>query len=84
MRGLRSNERVDGVHCDERPPSDDSKESAEGRRVDFNTFAAELAARRAALIASGKEINMPRNSGERRTDSKRALLKAIEDVGGKW
>ncbi len=26
----------------------------------------------------------PRNSGERRTESKKALLKAIADVGGKW
>ena len=28
--------------------------------------------------------DMPRNSGKRRTPSKRALLKAIEDAGGKW
>lgn len=27
---------------------------------------------------------LPRNSGKRRTASKRALLQAIEDVGGKW
>jgi hypothetical protein len=27
---------------------------------------------------------VPRNVGTRRTASKRALLKAIEDVGGKW
>lgn len=27
---------------------------------------------------------LPRNSGNRRTESKRALLKAIEDLGGKW
>ncbi|MBX7482714.1 hypothetical protein [Qipengyuania qiaonensis] len=26
----------------------------------------------------------PRNSGEQRTASKRALLKAIEEAGGKW
>ncbi len=30
------------------------------------------------------EIDIPRNSGTRRTASKRALLKAIEDAGGKW
>lgn len=29
-------------------------------------------------------INMPRNSGVRRTDSKRALLGAIEASGGRW
>jgi hypothetical protein len=28
--------------------------------------------------------DMPRNSGKRRTASKRALLKAIEEAGGKW
>ena len=26
----------------------------------------------------------PRNAGKNRTPSKRALLKAIEDAGGKW
>lgn len=33
------------------------------------------------------ELNLPpipRNTGTRRTASKRALLKAIEDAGGKW
>ncbi len=28
--------------------------------------------------------DLPRNSGERRTESKKALLKAIKDAGGKW
>jgi hypothetical protein len=28
--------------------------------------------------------DLPHNSGKRRTPSKRALLKAIEDAGGKW
>lgn len=27
---------------------------------------------------------LPRNAGQNRTPSKRALLKAIEDAGGKW
>jgi hypothetical protein len=27
---------------------------------------------------------LPRNSGKNRTPSKRALLKAIEEAGGKW
>ena len=43
-------------------------------------FGRTLAARRAAL----GDPEMPRNSGTRRTASKRALLKAIEDAGGKW
>ena len=28
--------------------------------------------------------DLPRNSGKRRTASKKALLKAIEAAGGKW
>ena len=33
---------------------------------------------------TGCEFDLPRNSGENRTESKKALLKAIEDIGGKW
>jgi hypothetical protein len=58
-----------------------SKRSAtEPKAVPLEDFAADLARRREALGA----IDMPRNSGKRRTASKRALLKAIEDAGGKW
>jgi hypothetical protein len=42
-----------------------------GRRID----------RRRAEVG---DIEIPRNSGKRRTASKRALLKAIEEAGGKW
>ncbi len=35
------------------------------------------------LEAAGP-LDLPRNSGTRRTASKRALLKAIEDTGAKW
>ena len=28
--------------------------------------------------------DLPRNSGENRTESKKALLKAIRDAGGTW
>ena len=48
--------------------------------VKFEDFAADIARRREA--AGNPEP--PRNSGKRRTPSKRALLKAIEDAGGKW
>ena len=48
--------------------------------VSFEEFQRDLARRREAL----SEINMPRNSGKRRTESKKALLKAIKDAGGKW
>ena len=28
--------------------------------------------------------DLPRNTGTRRSESKKALLKAIEELGGKW
>ena len=59
-----------------------SKTSPEwpGRRMDHAVFVAELAQRSAAA----GNPKLPRNSGTRRTASKRALLKAIEEAGGKW
>jgi hypothetical protein len=51
-----------------------------GRRIDHAQYAAKLTARRELL----GQPELPRNSGIRRTDSKKALLKAIEDAGGKW
>lgn len=51
-----------------------------GPRVDFTEFAARLAKRRAEL----GEPDLPCNSGARRTPSKRALMKAIEEAEGKW
>lgn len=42
----------------------------------------------AAYVARRREetgiTDVPRNDGSRRTESKRALLKAIKDAGGKW
>lgn len=57
-----------------------AEESWTGRRVDFPAFNAALSKRRAEL----GNPDLPRNSGENRTESKKALLKAIEDAGGKW
>ena len=51
-----------------------------GKRMTHADFAARLAARRAEV----GEVEVPRNGGERRTASKRGLLKAIEDAGGEW
>ena len=51
-----------------------------GRRIDFAVFSNALSKRAAAL----GNPQLPRNSGNRRTESKKALLKAIEDIGGKW
>src|SRR4051794_37507097 len=48
--------------------------------IDMVEFGRELRRRRQAA----GDPNMPRNSGKRRTASKRALLKAIEEAGGKW
>jgi hypothetical protein len=38
----------------------------------------------AARSAELGEPEVPRKPGQNRTPSKRALLKAIEDAGGKW
>lgn len=51
---------------------------AEPKAFPMADFAADIAARREAL----GNPELPRNSGTRRTPSKRALLKAIEDAGG--
>ncbi|MDJ0275809.1 hypothetical protein QLH51_03180 [Sphingomonas sp. 2R-10] len=51
-----------------------------GPTIDHATFAANLARRRAAL----GNPELPRNAGGNRTDSKRALLAAIEAAGGRW
>lgn len=51
-----------------------------GRRIDHVAFAAALAKRRAAL----DEPQMPRNAGDHRTESKKALLAAIEQSGKRW
>ena len=48
--------------------------------VTIEEFAADIARRRE--VAGKPEL--PRNSGKRRTASKRALLKAIEEAGGRW
>ena len=51
-----------------------------GRRLDMGEFGRRIAARKAELGLP----DPPRNAGANRTDSKKALLKAIEDLGGKW
>lgn len=45
-------------------------------------LAARIARRRAELGVTDADI--PRNAGANRTESKKALLKAIKDVGGDW
>jgi hypothetical protein len=53
---------------------------AERPVVDMAEFGRDLLRRREAAGIG----DLPRNSGKRRTPSKRALLKAIEEAGGKW
>jgi hypothetical protein len=51
-----------------------------GRVRLLSDLGAEIAARQADI----GPVSVPRNSGARRTASKRALLKAIEEAGGRW
>jgi hypothetical protein len=53
---------------------------AEPRAVPLAEFAADIARR----CAETGITDLPRNSGKRRTASKRALLRAVEEAGGKW
>ena len=58
-----------------------------GPRISHKDFSEKLAARRAELglvHPAHPEFAKGRNGGERRTESKKALLKAIKDAGGKW
>lgn len=48
--------------------------------VGLGEFGARIAVRRGAL----GDLQIPRNSGKRRTASKKALLKAVEATGGNW
>ena len=48
--------------------------------IQMAEFGRRIAARKAALGIP----DPPRNAGKNRTASKRALLKAIEEAGGKW
>ena len=48
--------------------------------VSLEAFGQDILRRRAAA----GDPPVPRNAGNNRTASKRALLKAIEEAGGKW
>jgi hypothetical protein len=55
-----------------------------GRRLDAIAYARALAKYRAEREAAGRPLELPRNSGKRRTASKKALLRAIAATGKKW
>jgi len=50
------------------------------RAIPLGDFVADIERRR---VAAGI-ADLPRNAGKRRSESKKALLKAINDAGGKW
>ena len=70
----------------------DSAPDWTGPRISYKEFAEKIAARRSELgmihpadiSPEQRRRTEARNSGENRTESKKALLKAIEDLGGKW
>ena len=62
-----------------------TRSKAEPKIPSLEEFGEEVLRRREAYKAKyGREFDLPRNSGKNRTDSKRALLKAIKDAGGNW
>lgn len=50
--------------------------------IDMAELGQQITRRRAELGITDADI--PRNSGARRTESKKVLLKAIKDAGGNW
>lgn len=57
-----------------------SQTSSDKPAVTLDVFAADVARRREA---AGDPV-MPRNAGIRRTESKRAMLAALKDLGADW
>ena len=58
----------------------ESRTSNPRRPIPFAEFTADVARRQAQF----GPVDVPRNAGNRRTESKKALLRAIEELGGKW
>lgn len=54
--------------------------TSKDKAVAFDDFARDIARRRAET----GQPDLPRNSGKRRTASKKALLEAVEQAGGRW
>jgi hypothetical protein len=71
-----SRARAEATYATETSETDESTLS----HVDYSELGKRLTSRLAEL---GNPV-MPRNAGNHRTDSKRALLKAFKEAGGKW
>ncbi len=56
----------------------------EGKAIDMADFGRALLRRRADYEARYGPLEIPRNSGKRRTASKKALLKSIRNAGCQW
>lgn len=54
-----------------------------GEPIDLEAFGRVLARRRAEYESKFGPVPVPRNSGTRRTDSKKALLAAIDEAAAK-
>jgi hypothetical protein len=57
-----------------------TRSKVEAEAISLDAFGRDVQRRREAA----GNIQIPRNTGSRRTESKRALLKAIKSVGGNW
>ena len=66
------------------PKTSKTDEQNWGEPIDFDAFGRGLAERRAAYEAEKGPVPVPRNDGQRRTASKKALLRAIAATGKKW
>jgi hypothetical protein len=67
------------------PTMSKAESSKERPDIDMVEFGRDLLRRRAEYEAvTGKPLEISRNSGKRRTASKRALLEEIEKAGGRW
>jgi hypothetical protein len=66
------------------PKTSKTDERNWGEPIDLEAFGRALAERRADYEARNGPVPTPRNSGKRRTASKKALLRAIAATGKKW
>ena len=66
------------------PTTSRTDEQNWGEPIDLVAFGRALAKRRADYEARNGPVPVPRNSGKRRSASKKALLRAIAATGKAW